>query len=76
MTFSVENLCTLAAKTTCKDRWRQILNEADRLRDENKYLMMVEYESAKFTQKLINVQTPPASASLHYRARFLAVTHA
>ena len=38
MTFSVENLCTLAAKTTCKDRWRQILNEADRLRDENKYL--------------------------------------
>ena len=38
MAFSVENLCTLAAKTTCKDRWRQILNEADRLRDENKYL--------------------------------------
>lgn len=38
MTFSVESLCTLAAKTTCKDRWRQILNEADRLRDENKYL--------------------------------------
>ena len=29
---------TAAAKTTCKDRWRQILNEADRLRDENKYL--------------------------------------
>lgn len=38
MTFDVEKLCTLAAKTTCKDRWRQILNEADRLRDENKYL--------------------------------------
>ena len=38
MTFAVEKLCTLAAKTTCKDRWRQILNEADRLRDENKYL--------------------------------------
>lgn len=37
-TFAVEKLCTLAAKTTCKDRWRQILNEADRLRDENKYL--------------------------------------
>ena len=36
--FAVENLCTLAAKTTCKDRWRQIINEADRLRDENKYL--------------------------------------
>ena len=38
MAFSVEKLCTLAAKTTCKDRWRQILNEADRLRDDNKYL--------------------------------------
>lgn len=38
MTFSIEKLCTLAAKTTCKDRWRQILNEANRLRDDNKYL--------------------------------------
>ena len=37
-TFSVENICMLAAKTTCKDRWRQILNEANRLRDQNKYL--------------------------------------
>ena len=37
-TFSIDKLCTLAAKTTCKDRWRQILNEADRLRDEYKYL--------------------------------------
>lgn len=36
--FSVDGLCTLAAKTTCKDRWRQVLNEADRLRDRNKYL--------------------------------------
>ena len=38
MTLTVEKLCTLAAKTTCKDRWRQILNEANRLREENKYL--------------------------------------
>ena len=38
VTFSIEKLCTLAAKTTCKDRWRQILNEADRLRDNYKYL--------------------------------------
>lgn len=36
--FSIGKLCTLAAKTTCKDRWRQVLNEADRLRDQNKYL--------------------------------------
>ena len=37
-TFSIEKICTLAAKTTCRDRWRQILNEANRLRDKNKYL--------------------------------------
>ncbi len=29
--FPVESLHMLAAKTTCKDRWRQILNEADRI---------------------------------------------
>ncbi len=38
ITFSEDRLITLAAKTTCKDRWRQILNEADRLRDKNKFL--------------------------------------
>lgn len=36
--FSEEYLVSLAAKTTCKDRWRQVLNEADRLRDKPKYL--------------------------------------
>ena len=36
--FSVEKIISLAAKTTCKDRWRQVLNEADRLRDKNKFL--------------------------------------
>ena len=38
LTFSTEKLITLAAKTTCKDRWRQIINEANRLRDHNKFL--------------------------------------
>ncbi|MEI3330062.1 MAG: type II restriction endonuclease [Coprococcus sp.] len=36
--FSVDNLISLAAKTTCKDRWRQVLNEADRLKERPKYL--------------------------------------
>lgn len=36
--FSTDHLILLAAKTTCKDRWRQVLNEADRLRDNPKYL--------------------------------------
>lgn len=36
--FPTERITSLAAKTTCKDRWRQIINEADRLRDGKKYL--------------------------------------
>lgn len=36
--FSADHIVSLAAKTTCKDRWRQVLNEADRLRDRPKYL--------------------------------------
>ncbi|MDD7219791.1 MAG: type II restriction endonuclease [Clostridia bacterium] len=36
--FSIEHLCSLAAKTTCKDRWRQILNEGNRFKGRNKYL--------------------------------------
>lgn len=36
--FSADYLVSLAAKTTCKDRWRQVLNEADRLKDKTKYL--------------------------------------
>jgi hypothetical protein len=30
--FPEQNLRMMAAKTTCKDRWRQILSEADRIR--------------------------------------------
>jgi hypothetical protein len=30
--FNSDRLIFLASKTTCKDRWRQILNEADRIR--------------------------------------------
>ena len=36
--FPDEKLISLAAKTTCKDRWRQIINEANRLRERPKYL--------------------------------------
>lgn len=31
--FPAENLIVLGAKTTCKDRWRQVLTEADRVGD-------------------------------------------
>lgn len=38
--FPVVNLRMLATKTTCKERWRQILNEADRI--ENKHLLTLQ----------------------------------
>lgn len=40
--FPTERLISLAAKTTCKDRWRQVLNEANRLRDKPKYLFTLQ----------------------------------
>lgn len=36
--YPVEKIVTLGAKTTCKDRWRQVLNEADRVRNRQKFL--------------------------------------
>lgn len=37
-----ECLRVLAAKTTCKDRWRQVINEADRLRSGWKHLLTMQ----------------------------------
>ncbi len=38
MEYPTNRLVSLAAKTTCKDRWRQIINEANRLRGKTKFL--------------------------------------
>jgi type II restriction enzyme len=43
--FLIENLFFMAAKTTCKDRWRQVLNEADRL--DTIYLMTLQQGISK-----------------------------
>ena len=37
--FPSENLIFLAAKTTCKDRWRQIINEANRITDKHLFTL-------------------------------------
>jgi type II restriction enzyme len=37
--FKKEDLIILAAKTTCKDRWRQILNEADRIKTKHLFTL-------------------------------------
>lgn len=40
--YPTDKIVSLASKTTCKDRWRQVINEADRLRDKNKYLLTLQ----------------------------------
>jgi hypothetical protein len=37
--FDEKKLVVLAAKTTCKDRWRQILNEADRVKKKHLFTL-------------------------------------
>jgi len=37
--YDENKLCLLASKTTCKDRWRQILNEADRIRTKHLFTL-------------------------------------
>jgi hypothetical protein len=37
--FDAKNLIMLAVKTTCKDRWRQILNEADRIKTKHLFTL-------------------------------------
>lgn len=37
--YDVNKLTFLASKTTCKDRWRQILNEADRLPEKHLFTL-------------------------------------
>ncbi|MCB9205185.1 MAG: restriction endonuclease [Flavobacteriales bacterium] len=37
--FSEEKLVVLASKTTCKDRWRQVLNEADRIKTKHLFTL-------------------------------------
>ena len=67
--FPVERLISLAAKTTCKDRWRQILNEANRLRNCPKYLCTLQQGVSKTQlqemkeEKVILVVPKPYHAS-------------
>ena len=39
VSYSADKLVFLASKTTCKDRWRQILNEADRIRQKHLFTL-------------------------------------
>ena len=47
--FPAEDLTILGAKTTCKDRWRQVINEADRV--DERYLFTLQPGISKYQLK-------------------------
>src|SRR6185437_16668747 len=48
--FPDANLRMLAAKTTCKDRWRQICNEADRIKTKHLLTLQEGVSEAQFRE--------------------------
>jgi len=82
--YPQERLIFLAAKTTCKDRWRQIINEADRI--PNKHLFTLqqgistqqfnEMEAERITlvvpEKYIKAYPPEKKNSIWTLKKFIA----
>lgn len=63
--FSEDKLLVLAAKTTCKDRWRQILNEADRVKTKHLFTLQQGISENQLTEMLkYNVQLVVPKAHL------------
>jgi hypothetical protein len=77
--FPVEKLCILGVKTTCKDRWRQVTREANRVPhkyiltlqkgiSENQLLVMENEKVTLVVPEPLHVNYPPA-----YRTKLLSV---
>lgn len=66
--FSESKLLMLAVKTTCKDRWRQILNEADRVKRKHLLTLQEGVSENQFKEmKQADVQlVVPAPLLCHY----------
>lgn len=59
--FPVANLRMLAVKTTCKDRWRQVINDADRIQKKHLFTLqegVSEGQFAEMTGAGINLVVP------------------
>ncbi len=68
MLFPADKLVFLGAKTTCKDRWRQILNEADRI--ETKYLFTLQQGISKNQLREMKHEHLKLVVPASYRASF------
>ena len=70
MSFPSDKLISLAAKTTCKDRWRQVLNEADRLRAKQKFLCTLQQGISSPQLKEMKAENVVLVVPAEYIAKF------
>lgn len=66
--FPADKLVFLGAKTTCKDRWRQVLNEANRI--EIKYLFTLQQGISKNQLQEMKHENLKLVVPAPYRASF------
>lgn len=66
--FPADKLVFLGAKTTCKDRWRQVLNEADRI--ETKYLFTLQQGISKNQLREMKHERLKLVVPAEYRSSF------
>ena len=77
--YASDKLIFLAAKTTCKDRWRQVINEADRI--EHKFLFTLQKgistsQLNEMTQERVSLVVPRShinSFDVSYRGKILSL---
>jgi len=63
--FPAKRLRMLAAKTTCKDRWRQVLNEANRIKNKHLLTLQEGVSKGQFNEMREAGVTLVVPASLH-----------
>lgn len=68
-TFPADRLFFLGAKTTCKDRWRQVLNEADRIPRKHLFTLQQGFSSAQLAEMRQAGVIPVIPAEYHDRCR-------
>lgn len=77
--FDEKKLVLLASKTTCKDRWRQILNEADRIKTKHLFTLQQGIsrnqlsEMEKYGVKLVVPKNYINSFPQEYRSKILTL---
>jgi hypothetical protein len=77
--FNTEKLTFLASKTTCKDRWRQVLNEADRIKEKHLFTLQQGIsknqlaEMIRYNVKLVIPKNYLTSFPVEYREKIFTL---